>query len=122
MIVTVAKLDAPGDILQLALFWHTDASIDQRYKVFLHLLDENGQLVAQRDSEPGSTLKPTTIWQPGEPITDNHGLLIPSDLPPGSYTLTLGLYDIADPNIRLPIQTENGQLDALTLQTIGITE
>jgi hypothetical protein len=113
---------APGDIVQITLFWQTDTKLDKRYKVFLHLLDENGQLVAQRDSEPGSTLKPTTIWEPNEPITDNHGILIPADLPPGRYILSLGLYDIADPNSRLPIQTENGQLDALTLQTIVITE
>lgn len=113
---------APGDILQIALFWQTDASLDQRYKVFLHLLAENGQLVAQRDSEPGGALKPTTIWQPGETINDNHGLLIPPDLPPGSYTLILGLYDLADPNARLPIHTQTGALDALPLETITITE
>jgi hypothetical protein len=113
---------APGDIVQITLFWQTDTKLDKRYKVFLHLLDENGQLVAQRDSEPGSALKPTTIWEPNEPITDNHGILIPADLPPGRYILSLGLYDIADPNSRLPIQTGNGQLDALTLQTIVITE
>lgn len=113
---------APGDILQITLFWETVSKLDQRYKVFLHLLDENGQLVAQRDSEPGSTLKPTTIWEPGKPITDNHGLLIPADLAPGNYTLSLGLYDIADPGIRLPIQTEGGILDALPIETIIVTQ
>ena len=112
----------PGDILQITLFWQTDSKLDQRYKVFLHLLDETGQLVAQRDSEPGSTLKPTNIWEPDERITDNHGILIPADSLPGSYTLSLGLYDVADPGARLPVQTENGQLDALTLQTIVITK
>jgi hypothetical protein len=112
----------PGDILQLTLFWETNSQLEQRYKVFLHLLDENGQLVAQRDSEPGGALKPTHIWKPGEVITDNHGILIPSDLPPGRYTLSLGLYDFADPNTRLPIQTENGDLDALPIETILVIE
>jgi hypothetical protein len=113
---------APGDILQITLFWQTDAPLDQRYKVFLHLLDENGRLVAQRDSEPGGALKPTTIWQPGETIIDNHGILIPADLPPGQYTLMLGLYDIADVNGRLPIHTADGILDALPVETITILE
>jgi len=112
---------APGDILQLTLFWRTDEELAQRYKVFLHLLDENGQLVAQRDSEPGSTLNPTNTWHSDETILDNHGLLIPADLSPGSYTLTLGLYDIADPSIRLPVQMPDGTLDALPLEPILIT-
>lgn len=109
---------APSDILQLTLFWQTNRKLEQRYKVFLHLLDENGELVAQRDSEPGSALKPTTIWQPAETITDNHGLLLPADLSPGKYTLVLGLYDIADPDTRLPVHTEQALLDKLTLETI----
>ena len=113
---------APGDILQLTLFWQTNSRLDQRYKVFLHLLDEDGQLVAQRDSEPGSALKPTTIWQPAETITDNHGLLLPAHLPPGSYTLVLGLYDIADPDTRLPVQREQALLDGLALETIIVTD
>ena len=76
----------------------------------------------QRDSEPGGTLKPTNTWNPNETIIDNHGLLIPSDLPAGSYTLTLGLYDIANPNTRLPIQTENDLLDRLPIETIMVTK
>jgi hypothetical protein len=42
----------PGDIVQVTLFWQTAQPLDQRYKVFLHLVDTSGQLNAQRDSEP----------------------------------------------------------------------
>ena len=86
---------APGDIAQVTLFWQTAVPLAARYKIFLHLVDETGNLVAQRDSEPGGNLKPTTIWPPGEVISDHHGLLLPADLPPGEYTLLLGLYDDA---------------------------
>ena len=48
-----ANTIAPGDVLQVQLDWRTDAPLDTRYKVFVQLLDENGVLVAQRDSEPG---------------------------------------------------------------------
>jgi len=112
----------PGEILQITLFWQTITELEQRYKVFLHLLDENGQLVAQRDSEPGSTLKPTNNWKLDETITDNHGVLIPADLLPGKYTLSLGLYDIADPGMRLPIKTEDSIQDTLPIESIIITE
>lgn len=93
----------PGDILQLTLFWRTDAALAERYKVFVHLYAEvNAPPVAQTDSEPGGGLVLTTIWQPGQWIADNHGLLIPPDLPPGEYRLMLGLYNIENGE-RLPL-------------------
>ena len=112
----------PGDIVEVTLFWQTAVPLQTRYKVFLHLLDENGNLVSQRDSEPGGGLALTTTWQPGEVILDNHGLLIPSDLPPGSYQLQLGLYDLANPANRLPIATPDGIIDAYWLTTVIVVE
>lgn len=110
----------PGDIVPVTLFWQTAVPLDKRYKVFLHLVGPDGQLVAQRDSEPGGGLNLTTIWSPGETVIDNHGLLLPADLPPGRYTLLLGLYDIADPAARLPILTPTGETDAFPLAEITV--
>jgi hypothetical protein len=111
---------APGDILQITLFWETAVPLDTRYKVFLHLVDASGQPVAQRDSEPGGGLNLTTRWPPSETILDNHGVLIPADLPPGSYQLRIGLYDLTDPNARLPIQTDAGTVDAYPIAAISV--
>jgi mannosyltransferase len=83
---------APGDILQLALFWRTDAALTARYKVFVHVLDASENIVAQVDREPGGGLVPTTIWQPGQTIVDRYGLAIPSDISPGRYRIAVGLY------------------------------
>ncbi len=112
----------PGDIVEVTLFWQTAVLLQNRYKVFLHLLNEDGNLVSQRDSEPGGGLALTTTWQPGEVVLDNHGLLIPSDLPPGSYRLVLGLYDLANPANRLLITTQDGETDAYLLTIIAVAE
>lgn len=109
-----------SDIIEVTLFWETAVSLSTRNKIFLHLLDANGQLVAQRDSEPGGGLALTTTWQPTMQIVDKHGILIPNNLPAGEYTLKVGMYDIADPATRLPIQTKNGEVDAYPLATITI--
>ena len=65
---------APGDIVQLALFWQTPTPITARYKVFVHLLGADDRIVAQVDREPGGGLVPTTIWQPGQTIIDRYGV------------------------------------------------
>ena len=105
-----------GDALQVQLNWLTNTPLTTRYKVFLQLLDSNGALVAQRDSEPGGGLAITTSWTPGQQVADRHALLI--DVPAGTYTMIAGLYDLNDPSARLPF---SGGGDYLTLATITVT-
>jgi hypothetical protein len=95
---------APGDIVQLALFWHADATIGERYKVFVHLANADGKIVAQTDREPNGDLSPTITWQPGETIVDRYGVLLPVDTPAGVYRIMIGMY--AFNGERLPIYDE----------------
>jgi mannosyltransferase len=91
----------PGDVVPVTLFWETDAP-PGRYKVFLHLMDSAGNLVAQNDAEPRGDLSPTFIWSVGERVTDRHGVYLPPDLPPGVYRLMTGMYRV-DTGERLPL-------------------
>jgi hypothetical protein len=110
----------PGDILPVTLFWSTARPLNERYKVFLHLVDRSGLLVAQRDSEPGGGLRPTDTWGANEQVIDNHGVFLPQDLAPGEYELLLGLYDSSDPGSRLNV---DGRADnAYSLGTVQVVE
>jgi len=91
---------APGDIVQLALFWRGGAPIDRRYKVFVHLLDGNGNIVAQTDREPGSDLAPTDTWTPGEQVVDRYGVALPSELASGVYPIVVGMYGFDGARLR----------------------
>jgi hypothetical protein len=84
----------PGETLALTLVWRAARGpTSDHWKVFTHLLDGASGVVAQRDAEPADNLRPTTSWRPGEQIEDNYGIAIPGDLPPGSYTLEVGMYE-----------------------------
>lgn len=115
-----ARQVAPGGYLAVTLFWEAMGPLDTRYKVFLHLLGPNGQLAAQRDSEPVGGMAPTSTWTPGEVVADNHGLIIPNDASPGRYTLVLGMYPIYDPSARLQV-TADGEPTGDTLPLAEIT-
>ena len=112
----------PGEILHLQLFWQTGEELKDRYKVFLHLVDEDGQIIAQRDSEPGGGLAITNTWPPGEMIVDSHGLMIPLGTQPGMYRLLLGLYDVTNPAARLPIELDGAAVDAFTVASITVRD
>ncbi|MGQ9493354.1 MAG: glycosyltransferase family 39 protein [Anaerolineae bacterium] len=116
----LSKEVRPGDILQLSLFWQAIAPMQERYKVFTHVLDPYGHLVGQRDAEPGGGAKITTIWQVGEQVLDNYGLLILPATPPGVHIIEIGMYNL-ESGQRLPV-IERGQeiSDHIVLQPVHI--
>jgi 4-amino-4-deoxy-L-arabinose transferase-like glycosyltransferase len=110
-----------GDILQLTLFWQASEAVPERYKVFVHLVDARGNIVGQRDSEPGGGGLPTTSWEPGALIADNYGLLLPPGSPPGDHHLRVGLYRLED-GTRLPLRGAQGERDdALELAPVSVS-
>jgi len=111
-----------GEILQLTLYWEALGPIQDRYKVFTHVVDSRGHIVGQRDSEPGGGARMTTGWQLGELIADNYGLLIQPGTPPGEHVLRVGMYSLSDGR-RLPVtEASQGVGDSieLTRLTIGL--
>ncbi len=76
----------------IALPQQAVASVEGDYTVFVHLLDREGEKVAQRDSRPCDGECPTDGWQPGRIVTDRHTLTLPPNAQPGPYRLAVGLY------------------------------
>ncbi len=100
------QLDSPyaraGDVLTLTLNWSALQAPSARYKVFVHLLDVNNRVIAQRDGEPVADTRLTTTWRAGENIADNYGLFIEPGTPPEDYRIEIGMYR-ADNGARLPV-------------------
>lgn len=80
-------------MVDLTLFWQTVAPPTTGWFVFVHLVNSDGDIVAQRDLVPADGLRPTTGWRSDEVITDAHRLTLPPDLPPGTYVLRVGLFE-----------------------------
>jgi 4-amino-4-deoxy-L-arabinose transferase-like glycosyltransferase len=109
-----------GQVVPLSLFWQQREAIDSDYGVFVHLVDESGQLVAQTDSPPVGGSRPTSSWQPGEMIVDRHGLPLPGELGGGHYELRVGLVDPSTAE-RLPLRDAQGQvLDSVAIVTLEV--
>lgn len=83
---------AAGETIHLELVWQAVMEMSESYRVFVHLLGDDGRIVAQSDGLPANWTRPTTGWLPGEFIRDGHSLTLPPELPPGEYMLVTGLY------------------------------
>jgi hypothetical protein len=103
-----ATLEA-GDTLTLTLYWQAVQVPQGDYKVFVHLLDHTGALVAQDDALPRGGRYPTWAWQPGDLVPDSHRVQLPDERPPGPYHWAVGLY-LPDTRERLPVVGPAGPL------------
>ncbi len=109
------QVDA-GDALQLTLFWRASRPTHRPYTVFNHLVNENGELVAQQDSWPVNGRWPPTCWRSEESVVDTYKITLPVNLPAGSYKLLTGMYD-ASSGTRVPLAAGG---EAFHLATIDI--
>jgi 4-amino-4-deoxy-L-arabinose transferase-like glycosyltransferase len=58
--------------MQVELLWSADAAVDSDYAVFVHLIANDGTLIAQHDSSPASGYLPMPTWRAGQQIGDVH--------------------------------------------------
>jgi hypothetical protein len=74
------------------MYWRANVKMVRSYTAFVHLLDEEGNLVTQWDRLPEGY--PTIDWQRGERVVDTYTLDLPHDLPPGEYFIQSGFYHL----------------------------
>lgn len=113
--VDVPETAVAGQRLQATYTWQVllDPLSGSQFQFFNHLLNENGEIIAQEDG-PGI---PTATWRPGDTLVTHFYLQLSADLPPGAYTLNTGLYTWPDlQRIRLRHSVET----AAPLATITI--
>ncbi len=95
------------------LVWRADAEVATSYRVFVHLIDENGTILAQSDGEPANWNRPMTGWMPGEYIFDPHLLPLSADASAKPFALRIGLYD---PQVGTRLSADAGDFVTIPLE------
>jgi len=103
----------PGDTVHLTLQWESLAPADESYTVFVHLIDAGNRPLVTLDYTPLGGSTPTHLWipkwLPGQTMLDPYRFSIPPDLPPGTYYIEVGLYEMIGRR-RLHISDQSGSL------------
>jgi len=107
------ELTSPIDretALGLSLYWQALSDLDEDYTVFVHWLDEGGQILTQQDNQPRNGTYPTGLWEEGEIVEDLYHLTIPAEVSVDQQPviIALGMYCLGTME-RLAISDENGQ-------------
>ncbi len=104
------SLDRQDDVLTVVTSWR-QAGAPRPVKIFIHLLDESGALVAQWDGLDAAW----EGWRPGDSLVHVHVVPL-AGVPPGDYRLVAGLYD---PENLQRWRSASGQ-DVIELATITV--
>ncbi len=81
-----------GDACHLTLYWQAVEPVAGNYQVNLRLVSTRGQVWWSATDYPVSGMYPTGAWKQGEVIRDWHEISIPEIVPPGAYTIQVGLF------------------------------
>ncbi|MBP8055710.1 MAG: glycosyltransferase family 39 protein [Chloroflexi bacterium] len=85
----------PGSTITVRLYWQNNAPIPGDNIIFLHLYPAGTTEAAplsQHDSAPCAGSYPTTRWQNGESILDDHPLTLPPDSGNQDLLIAVGVY------------------------------
>jgi hypothetical protein len=112
---------APGERIPIVLYWQALEPIPDDLSIFVHLLNSAGELIWQDDGAAAHGTRPTWSWEGGEMLVDPHTLPLALDLPEGSYSLTVGLYDWQTGE-RMPVAMSEGERlgDHITVATFAV--
>jgi 4-amino-4-deoxy-L-arabinose transferase-like glycosyltransferase len=111
--VSIQAPDPTGEVVIWG-YWRALDRSEKPLKVFVHLVDGINTLWAQDDQFPQDARVGTHTWSVGELYRDVYTLDV-RDLPPGEYTVLIGLYE--------PVRGERvlvGDNDALAVGAINL--
>lgn len=72
--------------------WDVRDRIDDDYMLFVHLIDQQGNKIAQSDLSPAGDGPPTSTWEVGQQIAVPINLFPSEELKAGQYRIIIGLY------------------------------
>jgi hypothetical protein len=93
-------------------YWRVTGDLRPPVSVFVHLLDQDGNIVAQ-DDRFGAAAR---MLEPGDLIMQRHPIQSETPLKPGTYQVAIGLYN---PDTLERFKTQAGE-DRLLLGTIEV--
>jgi hypothetical protein len=131
---SAADAPAPGGLylpadVPFALNWQVVAPPSTDWNVFVHLVNQAGELVRQSDVAVDWPEKPCPADEvrPACLTVSEHEWAFPADFPPGRYSIVVGLYDpgtgmratVTRPNGTTTTQVTLGQVDVMARETIS---
>jgi hypothetical protein len=81
----------PGGLVVLRTCWRRVGTVDRRFTMRLRLWDGRRRAALDHTRDLGYLFYPPHAWREGVTVSETYRLVLPDDLPPGDYRLTLSI-------------------------------
>jgi len=89
-----ARRVAPGDAIELTLYWQALTTMDDDYSIGISVVDAQQRVIGARNSYPGHGMLPTRLWYAGQTIRDEYWLPINADAhAPSAAQIQIAVYE-----------------------------
>jgi hypothetical protein len=95
-----------GGAVPLTLYWRTQEEVPVDYRLFIQLLDERHQEIANITTHPGWGRNPTSLWQPELIYPDSYEVTIVGDPGQTSPLLAAVYVGFLDPESGFPLPAQ----------------
>lgn len=114
----VSSVEAqPGNELDVTVFWKPLAQTASPLQVFVHLVDSQGIIAAQRDTYPGLGNAVTTTWRVGQIFADTYRVFLPDTAyAPESLTARVGLWNSGENRPLIANESDAVEMGAIQLR------
>ncbi len=102
-----------NETISIPFYWEAITNITDDYRLFIHVIDDTGDIVTQGDAPPLATLL-TSNWKIGYPLLSENAVTLPETT--GTYAIYIGLYNL---NGRLAVDAPN---NSVLIGAIEVTE
>lgn len=114
----LSKGFAPGGQVDLLTYWRVRGPLDGRRKIFVHLLDAQGQVRGGHDGLDAGLSNLRT----GDVIVQLHRFWVAADAQSGEHQVELGLYDLATEQRLAVFEDGTPVADRLLLGAVEVTQ
>lgn len=105
------KAQEDGSTVDVALVWRATGEPARGYTAFVHLLGEDGHLIAQHDGPPSGGAWPSSWWEAGQVVIDDHAIPLPPGGMPAGSRWEIGLYDPETGHRLRPLRASLGTIE-----------
>lgn len=107
--IEIPAVAQSGETLDIPVSWSSRVDSREDHVQFLHFIHEASGAHWNHDQPPLGLRLPTRLWYSGLVDSETWRFTVPTDLAPGRYAVSTGLYRRSD-QVRLPVRDAAGQL------------
>jgi len=103
-----------ADTLTLRAEWQAIDRPTADHTLFVHVVDANGEIAAQLDTQPRGGTYPTSIWSAGEIVPDEYNIPL-EGLAAGTYRVLIGWYTLpSGERLQTPTGSQDNRIEVYT--------